>query len=148
MFLAESSIQLVPDGTLFIHLLMIAVMVVVLNRTLLKPINKILEERDKNILGHVEDANSLLKTRDERVNEYDSTLREARSDGYRLLEKERAEALKLKDEKIRVLKEQLNQTVAAEKQATKTQEREVRQELEVQAKTLSEMISTQILAKK
>jgi len=148
MFLAESTIQLVPDGTLFIHLLMIAIMVVVLNKTFLKPINKILQERDKNILGHVEDAKSLLKTRDERLTEYDSALREARSDGYHLLEKERAEAVKLKDEKVRVFKEQLNQIVAAEKQATKTQEREVRQELEVQAKTFSEMISTQILAKK
>ncbi len=145
MFLAESSIQLVPDGTLFIHLLMIAVMVVILNRTLLKPINKILQERDKNILGNVEDAKSLLKTRDERLTEYSSALREARSDGYHLLEKERAEAVKLKDEKVRVFKEQLAQKVVAEKQATKNQERDVRQELEVQAKSLSEMISAQIL---
>jgi len=145
MFLAESSIQLVQDGTLFIHLFMIAVMVVVLNRTLLKPINKILQERDKNILGTVEDAKSLLKTRDERLTEYNSALRDARSDGYHLLEKERAEALKLKDEKVRVFKEQLTQKVAAEKQATKNQERDVRQELEGQAKSLSEMISAQIL---
>ena len=41
MFLAEASIQLVPDGTLLLHLLMVAVMVFILNRTLLKPINQI-----------------------------------------------------------------------------------------------------------
>ena len=41
MILAETSIQLVPDGTLLLHLLMVAIMVFVLNRTLLKPINQI-----------------------------------------------------------------------------------------------------------
>ena len=44
MFLAEAQIQLVPDGTLLLHVLMVAVMVFILNRTLLKPINEILAE--------------------------------------------------------------------------------------------------------
>ncbi len=145
MFLAESSIQLVPDGTLLLHLLMIGVMVAVLNRTLLKPINKILKERDKNILGTVEDAKSLLKTRDERLSEYDAALREARTEGYQLLEKERAQALKLKDEKVRAFKEDLTQKVAGEIQSTHDQELRVREELERQAEQLGDMIRAQIL---
>jgi len=36
--LAENSIQLVPDGTLILHVLIILVMVYVLNATLFKPI--------------------------------------------------------------------------------------------------------------
>jgi hypothetical protein len=40
MFLAESTIQLVPDGTLLLHLLMVVVMVAVVNRTLLKPLTR------------------------------------------------------------------------------------------------------------
>ena len=36
-------------------------------------------------------------------------LREARSDGYHLLEKERAQALKEKDEKVRAFKEETQQ---------------------------------------
>ena len=51
MFLAEASIQLVPDGTLLLHLLMVAVMVFILNRTLLKPINRILAERERQVEG-------------------------------------------------------------------------------------------------
>jgi F0F1-type ATP synthase membrane subunit b/b' len=42
---AENSIQLVPDGTLFLHIIIILLMVFVLNATLFKPINRILEER-------------------------------------------------------------------------------------------------------
>jgi len=40
---AENSIQLVPDGTLLLHILIILVMVYVLNATLFKPINRILQ---------------------------------------------------------------------------------------------------------
>ena len=47
MILAEASIQLVPDATLLLHLVLVVVMVFVLNRTLLKPINDILSEREK-----------------------------------------------------------------------------------------------------
>ena len=59
MFLAEASIQLVPDGTLLLHLMMVAVMVFILNRTLLKPINEILAEREKQVAGRLREAEAL-----------------------------------------------------------------------------------------
>ena len=145
MFLAETSIQLVPDGTLLLHLAMIGVMVFVLNRTLLKPINKILREREKNILGNVESAQSITKTTEERVGEYRSALREARTEAYHLLEKERAQAVKDKDEKVRAVKDQLNHRVAEELRATRDQEMRVQQELEGQAKDLGAKISARFL---
>jgi|SRR5215204_2472645 len=145
MFLAETSIQLVPDGTLLIHLLMVALMVVILNRTLLKPINRILEERDKNILGKVDDAQTILKVRDERLHQYEAALRDARTEGYQFLEKERSQALRLKDEKVRAFKENLNQKLSEDIASTHEQEQQVQQQLEGQAKELAEMISGQIL---
>jgi len=39
---AENSIQLVPDGTLILHVIIILVMIYVLNTTLYQPINRIL----------------------------------------------------------------------------------------------------------
>ena len=77
MFLAEASIQLVPDGTLLLHVLFIAVMVFVLNRTLLKPINQILAEREKQIGGRLSEAESLTAEADEKMRNYQSALREA-----------------------------------------------------------------------
>ena len=145
MFLAETSIQLVPDGTLLLHLAMIGVMVFVLNRTLLKPINKILREREKNILGNVESAQSIMKTTEERVGEYRSALREARTEAYHLLEKERAQAVKDKDEKVRAVKDQLTHRVTEELKATRDQEMRVQQELEGQAKDLGAKISARFL---
>ena len=145
MFLAEASIQLVPDGTLLFHLLLVVVMVAVVNRTLLRPINKILDERDNHILGRVDEAKEMQQTRQEALEEYSSTLAKARSEGYHLVEKERAVALKDKDEKVKAVKEEITRRLDAELQLTHDQQQKVQGELEGQAASLSALITDQIL---
>jgi len=145
MFLAEASIQLVPDGTLLFHLLLVAIMVFVLNRTLLKPINQILAERERQIAGRRREAQSLADETQEKLKKYNHSLHNARVDGYKLLEKERAEALKDKEEKIRAYREQVSKEVAAQKENTQMQEQLVRGELEAQASAMGNLISSQIL---
>jgi F-type H+-transporting ATPase subunit b len=145
MFLAETSIQLVPDGTLLLHVLMVAIMVFVLNRTLLKPINQILAEREKQIAGRRKEAQALAAETQEKLRKYNDTLREARAEGYRLLEKKRAEGLKQKEEKLRQYREQLSKQVAAQLETTRNQEQIVKGELDAQAAALGGLISSQIL---
>jgi F-type H+-transporting ATPase subunit b len=145
MFLAETSIQLVPDGTLLFHLLVIAIMVFVLNRTLLKPINQILAERERQITGRLSEANALKAETEEKLTKYNQTLRDARTDGYRLLEKERAEALKQKEEKLRLYRDEMLKEVAQQKDATRKQEEAARAELEAQATSISDLITSRIL---
>lgn len=145
MVLAETSIQLVPDGTLLIHLLMVAVMVFILNRTLLKPINRILAERERQIEGRLQEAQMLAAETEEKLKKYNDTLHEARVDGYRLLEKERAEGLKEKDEVVRLYREETSREVQQRIENTRRQEESVKKELEAQAGAISSLISTQIL---
>ena len=148
MILAEASIQLVPDGTLLLHLLLVVVMVVVLNRTLLKPINQILSEREKQIASSMSEAQALAAETDEKLRKYKDTLREARTDGYRLLEKERAEGLKVKEEKLRQYREQMSKEVTAQVELTRKQEQSVKGELEAQAAEMGNLISSQILRRR
>ena len=148
MFLAEASIQLVPDGTLLLHLVVIFLMVFILNHTLLKPINRILAEREKQIGGRLSEAQMLSADAEEKTRQYQSALREARSDGYRLLEKERAAGLKQKDEKVRQHREQLSQTVAKELESIQKQQEKLRNELEQQADSMGVLISSQILRRR
>ena len=145
MFLAETSIQLVPDGTLLLHLLMVAIMVFVLNRTLLKPVNEILAERERQIAGRLKEAQTLAAETQEKQRKYNETLREARSDGYKLLEKERAQGLKEKEEKLRQYREEMSKQVAAQLETTRQQQESVKGELEAQATVISNLISSQIL---
>ena len=148
MILAEASIQLVPDGTLLFHLFLVVVMVVVLNRTLLKPINQILAEREKQIANRRSEAQALAAETDEKVRKYNNTLREARSEGYRLLEKERAEGLKAKDERLKQSREQVSKEVAVQVEVTRYQEQSVKRELEGQAAEMGNLISSQILRRR
>ena len=72
-------------------------------------------------------------------------MRDARTEGYHLLEKERSQALRLKDEKVRAFKENLNHKLAQDIASTHEQEQQVQQQLEGQAKEIAEIISGQIL---
>src|SRR6185436_10309783 len=145
MILEETSIQLVPDGTLLVHLVLVVVMVVVLNRTLLKPINRILSDREKEITGRLREAEALAAESEEKRRQYNDTLREARTSGYKLLEKERGEGLKEKEQKLRQSRDELSNNVARQVEQIRSQEQSVKSELEGQAATIGELISSQIL---
>ncbi|HEU4794419.1 MAG TPA: ATP synthase F0 subunit B, partial [Pyrinomonadaceae bacterium] len=127
------------------HLLMVVVMVFILNRTLLKPINNILAEREKQVEGSIRLAQLMAAETEEKLRRYNAALREARTEGYRLLEKERAAALKEKDEKVRLYREEMSRTVASQVESTREQEEKVRGELESQAAAIGDLISSQIL---
>jgi F-type H+-transporting ATPase subunit b len=148
MILAEASIQLIPDGTLLFHLFLVVVMVVVLNRTLLKPINEILAEREKQIASRMSEAQALATETDEKVRKYNDAMREARSEGYRFLEKERAEGLRVKEEKLKQSREQVSKEVALQVESTRIQEQSVKRELETQAAEMGNLISSQVLRRR
>ena len=145
MILAEASVQLIPDATLLLHLVLVVVMVVVLNRTLLKPINRILSEREKQISGRLREAEAMAAESQEKLKKYNDTLREARTAGYKLLEKERAEGLNEKEQKLRQSRDELSKEVAVQVDQIRKQEQAVKGELEAQAATVGNLISSQIL---
>lgn len=144
MFFAQT-IQLVPDGTMFLHLVVVVVMVAILNRTLLNPINRILAERDEQIRSSKTEREKLEAERAGKIEQYSATLRDARSDSYHLLERERAEALKRKDEQVRAAKEEISKTVMAQLDDVHIQEEKVRKELEGQAVLISESITARVM---
>ena len=80
MFLAfaeGSAIELIPNGTMFIHIALILIMIWILNRTFFRPISKILGERDKNKGGKSGEAQSILQQVDGKLAKYDSAMRDA-----------------------------------------------------------------------
>jgi F-type H+-transporting ATPase subunit b len=143
--LAENSIQLVPDGTLLFHLVLIVAMVVILNATLLKPINRILEERDRRTKGRLSEANQTLLAVDERLRSYESRLREARAAGYAAMEQERAILSKERERRLGEVKGEVATSVAQEKERIKADAGEVQKTLSTTAHERAREISEQIL---
>ena len=143
--LAENSIQLVPDGTLLFHLVVIVTMVVLLNATLLKPINRILEERDRRTKGRLSEANKTLLTVEEKLRAYESQLREARASGYAAMEQERGKLSKERERRMGEVKAEAASLVSQEKERIKAETGEVRNSLRVSAQKRAREISEQIL---
>ncbi len=142
---AESSIQLVPDGTLLIHVALIIVMVALLNATLLRPINRILEERERLTKGRLSEAQRTLLTVNEKLSEYERRLREARAEGYALMEQERAVISEERQRKLAEVKSEIARLLSDEKEKLKVEGAQVKGKLAVDARGIALEIGRQIL---
>ena len=143
--LAENSIQLVPDGTLILHVLIILVMVYVLNATLFKPINRILEARDRRTRGRLSEAQEILKNVSEQLANYERQLRQARGEAYAFSESERGAAMQERQNKLNEMRVHLAESIAQQKDAIQKQADEARGTLEVESRRLAHEIGARVL---
>jgi F-type H+-transporting ATPase subunit b len=142
---AENSIQLVPDGTLILHVIIILVMVWILNKTLYKPINRILEAREKRTRGRMSEAQEILNDVGEKVSNYERQLRQARAEGYALAEQERTAAMQERQGKLNEMRQQLSESLAQEKQTIQTQVEKARVTLDSESRRIAREISERVL---
>jgi len=142
---AEDSIQLVPDGTLLLHIILILLMVYLLNVTLFKPINQILASREKRTRGRLSEAEEITQSVSAKMADYEASLRQARSEAYAFAEAERAEAMKDRQQKLNDTREQMAASVAREKETIQQQASEARQTLGVDARRLAAEIGSRVL---
>jgi len=142
---AENSIQLVPDGTLILHVIIILVMVYVLNATLYKPINKILESREQRTRGRLSEAQEIMKGVKEKLADYEGSLRQARSEAYARSESQRAEAMMERQRRVNEMRNELAQSIATAKEAIQEQAVQARASLEVESRLIARDISSRVL---
>lgn len=142
--LAES-IQLFPDGTLFIHVGLILVMIWVLNRTLYRPINRVLEAREKNKGGRSSEAVGLLKDVEEKETRYNRELLETRSKGYELIEKEQKAATEARDKQLGDAKAEVAAKMESGKAEIEKQTADAHAAIRTDAEKIADSIAASIL---
>lgn len=142
---AENSIQLVPDGTLVLHVIIILVMVFILNATLYKPINRILAAREKRTRGRIGEAQQIMSDVSEKISNYERQLRQARAEAYALTEAERTSAMQERQRKLNDMRQQLAESIAKEKQTINQQADEARASLEAESRRIAGEISSRVL---
>jgi len=142
--LAES-IQLFPDGTLFIHIALILLMIWVLNRTFFKPINRVIESREKFKGGHNVEAEEILGSVAEKQSRYTAEMLEARTKGYQIVEAERSQAIAARAEIVSTAKAKTAQTFDTERQALAGQAEAARAAIARDAEVMADQISANIL---
>jgi F-type H+-transporting ATPase subunit b len=145
MVVFAAEIQLIPDGTLFVHIAMILVMIWLLNRTLFRPINKVLQSRAKNTGGRSTEAQEILKQVADKEVSYKTELRDVRTEGYEMMETQRSQAVAERNEKISAVKNEVAAMLETEKTTVQNQFETARTDLTKDAQKLAEAISSNIL---
>ena len=139
------SIQLFPDGTLFIHVALILLMIWLLNRTLFRPINQVIESREKSKAMEGGEAGEILKDVSEKETRYTREMLDARTKGYELIEKEHAKAAAARDKKIADAKAEAGALVDSGKAEIAQNAADTRATIGTDAEKLADKIAASIL---
>lgn len=139
------SIQLFPDGTIFIHIALILIMIWVLNRTLYRPINRVLEARENSRGGSSSEATTILADVQEKESRYNRELLEARSAGYEMIESEQRSATEQREKKLSSVKSEVNEKLEGGKAAIRQQTAEAEAAIKTEAERIAEGITATIL---
>ena len=139
------SIQLFPDGTIFIHIALILIMIWVLNRTLFKPINRIMATRDKYKGVEGGEAGTILRDATEKESRYSREMLETRSKGYELIESEQKDAAADREKQIGKVKADVADRFEAGKAEVEKQAAETRSTLAADAEKIADSIAANIL---
>lgn len=139
------SIQLFPDGTIFIHIGIILLMIWVLNRTFYKPINRIIEAREKNKGGHSSEAEKILSDVGQKESRYTNELLDARTKGYELIEKEQKKAIAAREQKLADAKTETARMFDTGKVELEKAAAEARAAIDSDAEKIADQIAANIL---
>lgn len=138
-------VRLVPDGTMLFHIALILLMIWILNRTFFRPINRILESRERSKGGRSGEAQNILQQVGEKQKRYNEALLKARSEGYEIIEKERGAAISQRMEQVSSVKEEVAQKVEREKQELESQAVTARAIIANDAEKIADQISANLL---
>lgn len=139
------SIQLFPDGTIFIHIALILLMIWTLNRTFFRPINNVIAARERHKSGGGSEAEDILKDVDAKETSYTRSMLDARSAGYELIEKEQKKAVSAHEKKIGDVKAELAAKSVSERAELEKNIAETRSAIAVEAEKLADKIAANIL---
>jgi F-type H+-transporting ATPase subunit b len=145
MLAFAESIQLVPDGTLIVHIAIIITMVFVLNRILFGPVSRTLNERETLTHGRTSEARETIERVKESLLRYENSLRQARAEGYRLLEQQQLEAYGERQRKVTVVRKEVEEQIEEQKREIRAQADDARATLQDEARRVAANISAQLL---
>lgn len=145
MLAFAESIQLIPDGTILIHIAIIISMVFILNRLLFRPVLRTLSEREARTHGRSDEARETIRKVGESLSRYENSLRQARAEGYSLLERQQAEANGERQRKVAEVRREIEEQLGEEKDEIRSQAEQARATLLGEAERVAAEIKTQVL---
>ena len=138
-------VQLFPDGTIFIHIALVLIMIWVLNRTFFRPINRVIDSREKFKDVEGGEAGSILAEADEKETKYNQGLREARAEGYTLIEDQHKKLVRAREKKLAETRAEVDEKLSAGRTEIENQAAEARAAIGADADRLADEIAARVL---
>jgi len=120
-------------------------MVFILNKVLFRPINRTLDERENRTRGRSKEAREIIQRVEVNLSHYEDSLRQARAEGYRLLEQQQSKAFNERQSKIASVRKEVEAVIGQQRGKIQEQAAEARSTLEDEARRVAASISSQIL---
>lgn len=133
------------DGSFLVVFISIFVLIFILNRTLFKPINQVLDERERLGAGRMTEARQLMAQYEDRLGKYEQQVQSARAEAYQFMETQRREAQASRAEMLAQVKAETAKHVAAAREDISKQTEAAKANLEGEARAMAAVISSQIL---
>lgn len=143
ILLAENILSI--DGSFLFIFVLVILLIFVLNATLFKPINRVLEERERMTGGRLGEARQLMARYEERLHDYEAQIRRARAEAYRYAEEQRRLALAAEQQATNRVKDEVNAQIASARAEIERQSAAARADLKREAREMAGRISSQIL---
>ena|SRR5690349_22512644 len=139
------SIQLFPDGTIFIHIALVLIMIWVLNRTFFRPVNRVIESREKfkNVEGG--EAGSIAAEAAEKEALYNRELLAARDQGYALIQEQHRKLARAREKKLAEVRAETEEKIGAGRSEIEQQAADARAAIDADADRLADEIAASVL---
>jgi F-type H+-transporting ATPase subunit b len=146
-FFAEQTNVLAIDASAIVVFVTALILVWVLNTLLFKPVNRVLDERERRTRGYHSEARAILAECDHKLSRYEAAIRQARAENYTMLEQKRREALQRRTELIAVTKQKIGQQLTEARRQIAEQVAEAKSQLEGEAPLIARRISNSVLGR-
>jgi F-type H+-transporting ATPase subunit b len=133
------------DYTLLIVWAIFIVLIFLLNEILFKPINKVLDDRERLTVGAVNEAKSAIASYGKQLANYEEKIRVVRGENYKMLEGQRKDALAERSRKLVALKDSVSAEIEKHKVELNQFSLESQTKLDVEARAMADLIARNLL---
>lgn len=144
---AEGGGLLSVDGSILIIFILFIALVPLLNRILIRPITRVLDERERLTDGTGQDGAIIHATIEQKLAQYEEGIRSARNESYKVLESKRADAAGARQALIDGAKAEAERKIVAARAAVESEATSARATLEAEAFEIAKQISASLLGR-
>src|SRR3989442_10841494 len=135
------AINIFPDYSLISVVVVFLILFAALNRVLFQPLFRIMEERVKRTTGVIEDSTKILERYTELLGQYEQSIRAARTEGYKIQEQIRGEAMKQATDQHHQARHQAEGLIQEAKQELHAQREQAKTALAGDATSVASLIA-------